>query len=944
MSTLCSAALQDELLRELRRSGVLVWLDKDGDYTPFVDALCQRHRDGAFPIPVVPYRQSFLEVVLALEDHGGGLDNAPLLIHLPGYNEDSVRQTPLLELYRAGTRYRKSLLTLVEETASGRVAPDDIQRFLAAPGLTLAKADAWLDQHSRQQTGGLDAVLAPMSASVLCAELLARNTFLAAHLHDAADLRVLQQHLHRHTGIDDAWLAFYAPGAPDLAALASALGAWLLCVEYVHDLSRPPHLPALQPLRALPEILVKACVALVDQLRRQHPDRYAHIADEAEAGLRDEFAAVRAEDLGRVDTFRCEEVSVLRAALAALQDGDWPKAQRWVKDREGETSFWLQHEQLRRFEWTLVAEATALGLALAQHPRPLHGARDLDEAVARYAESAHRVDRCHRRLEQQRLRLLEPRLPHYGELHAALAALRARYHAWADELCRDFSALCRAHGFLPEDALQQRTLYEQVVHPLLDGADKVALFVVDALRYELAAELLEDLKAPGARVELRPRLAELPTTTAIGMNALAPVARGGRMTLLASGGDLVGFQAGEYGVRRPEDRARAMGQRSIGKPALLLDLRQVCDGDPALLKRQIAQARLIIVHSRELDDAGELRLGLATFELTLRHLKAAWNHLQAAGVKQAVFTADHGFLLLDGAAAPRRYGSKRDPWRRHVWEEQLRDEPGLVAVSLPALGYDGASGALLFREDAGVFATGASGDFAHGGNSPQERVIPVLTIGRQREAGAALSAYRLEAQGEPDVLGLRRLRLRVQLAPQQTGSLGFVAAATIAVALRVPGREDITVTLKDVPGVGLRGGQVALPVRDEWTEVFFALSGERDERARVEVFHPDAVERVEPCVLAAWFQVEGGGPAVGSARAAAPDWREGLADEGARRVFVHIDQHGSISEEEVVRLLGSPRAARRFALEFEGHTSKLPFRVRIETAASGKRYRKEGDV
>ena len=43
---------------------------------------------------------------------------------------------------------------------TGRVAPDDIQRFLAAPGLTLAQADAWLDQHSRQQTGGLDAVLA----------------------------------------------------------------------------------------------------------------------------------------------------------------------------------------------------------------------------------------------------------------------------------------------------------------------------------------------------------------------------------------------------------------------------------------------------------------------------------------------------------------------------------------------------------------------------------------------------------------------------------------------------------------------------------------------------------------------------------------------------------------------------------------------------------------
>ena len=76
-----------------------------------------------------------------------------------------------------------------------------------------------------------------------------------------------------------------------------------------------------------------------------------------------------------------------------------------------------------------------------------------------------------------------------------------------------------------------------------------------------------------------------------------------------------------------------------------------------------------MVHSREIDDAGEANVGLMTFEATLRQLKAAWHHLQAAGVKQFVFTADHGFLLLDKTTAIRGYGSKRNPGRRYVLTE-----------------------------------------------------------------------------------------------------------------------------------------------------------------------------------------------------------------------------------------------------------------------------------
>src|SRR5438105_7179164 len=100
----------------------------------------------------------------------------------------------------------------------------------------------------------------------------------------------------------------------------------------------------------------------------------------------------------------------------------------------------------------------------------------------------------------------------------------------------------------------------------------------------------------------------------------------------------------------------------------------------------------------------------------------------------------------------------------------------MVNVSVSSLGYEGLSGYLLFRDDTAVFATGNAGaTFVHGGNSPQERVIPVLTVTRKRVEQGGYSAYAVEVEALPDVVGLHRLRLRVVFAKQTTTSLGFAA-------------------------------------------------------------------------------------------------------------------------------------------------------------------------
>ena len=74
-----SAVLEAELREEVRRLGVVFFLDKEDAYRGFVDQLAA----SGVPYPVCAYRGSFLELLLALEHHATGVDKTPVLVHLP---------------------------------------------------------------------------------------------------------------------------------------------------------------------------------------------------------------------------------------------------------------------------------------------------------------------------------------------------------------------------------------------------------------------------------------------------------------------------------------------------------------------------------------------------------------------------------------------------------------------------------------------------------------------------------------------------------------------------------------------------------------------------------------------------------------------------------------------------------------------------------------------
>ena len=446
-----SQALAAEVTRKVREQGLVVWIDADRQYTGLVDAL--RAGELGFSYPVVAYRGSYLELMLALEPYGGGLDHEHVLIHLPGVNKETVKETPIFELYKAGTVFEKNLATLIREAALGTARSEEVDAFVRAPGISLEKADQWLEDLRAQPRDALTLQLESRGLDDVVLGLLAGDPRLRGHLPEGGE-KILA-FLEKGLGIGPAWRQ-YRIGDAELSATAVAtlVASWLMAVEFVHDLKEPPVTPALQALTKLGP-LAKECRRLTARFRELHPDIYELAADELQGLLQEERTSHHAGALGSVDTFRFEERTMRAATLGALGRGEWDGAEEMSGARTPESCFWVQRSPALQRTWEILRLAAATGRALAATRRHLDRCGSLDEAVERYAEKLAPVDRRHRLFEQRAHALLASDLDDYDDLLEVRNAVRRAYRDWADTINRAFFSLCVAHGPLPGRSLRQ---------------------------------------------------------------------------------------------------------------------------------------------------------------------------------------------------------------------------------------------------------------------------------------------------------------------------------------------------------------------------------------------------------------------------------------------------------------------------------------------------------
>lgn len=408
----------------------------------------------------------------------------------------------------------------------------------------------------------------------------------------------------------------------------------------------------------------------------------------------------------------------------------------------------------------------------------------VDSYVA--ADGWHRLDRAQRRLEAWVAKLAEE------PEEKPLGVVRRAYDDACQAMAEGFTnALTRANWALP-GAPHQTDVFGEFVG---GHATPVAYFLVDAMRFEMGAELRE--KLPGnSEVTVRHAVGALPSITPIGMAALQPGA-GASFNVVEENGKL-GSRIDTAFL--PDVVARR--KLAAAKVPTLVDLGldELLSLSLAKLAKRVEGAKVVVVRSQEIDHAGEAGFAFQArqvMDTVIDNLARAIRKLAAAGVPSAVATADHGHLFFgterDESMRIDSPGGETVELHRRCWIGRGGSTPpGCVRVSAAALGY-ASDLEFVFPKGTGVFRAGGDLAFVHGGPSLQEMIIPVVSVRTKVEEAGKGKSKALSVTGLPARVTNRIFTATLQLGDQ---NLALFASPTVV-------RPFLTASGRQVGAVGM---------------------------------------------------------------------------------------------------------------------------------------------
>jgi PglZ domain len=837
-----------QLADRIKARRVVVWYDERSEFGPFVDELRGGARAGSklvgggrvggavdggglvtimlggASVRLAEYAGSMFELRSLVEPYVCDDSPAGLVLYLPGCVRDR-RASVLMELEKAGASWEPQLKQLARNVLEQKYTIGVVDELLPFD------RKVTYDDLARAAQGRAGSESPSILRGILH-EARDGESLLAAWLvNDARDeeierkgaTRELVKLLRAHLGLD------LAEGA-GLAKLRASTWRYVLAGEFRSDLS----CAAPASLAGVPEPpsteAVSALRELAKRLRTHFADVYAELADRVEAELGLRSAQLPAEALGAIDTFRFEERALLRYAGSIIADGRFGEALALVAERE--QSFWLDRDVARKAQWETARCMAELGGA----------AREVGAAVAKMSGDAtawlsaytveggwYRVDEAQRNLETWVANLDEE--PEERPLGLVRRAYEDVCHAMAEGFTK---AIVKA-GWAVGGALHQTSVFSEVVSA---RPKPVAYFLVDAMRFEMGVKLMKGLQKRSAEVSIRPALGALPSITPVGMAALLPGASGS-FSVVERGGKL-GAQIEESFL--PDLTARKKFAAARVPKLLDLTLDELLSQKPSKLDKKLEGAQIVIVRSQEIDHAGEAGFTFharQVMDTVIGNLERAILKLAAAGVEQAVVTADHGHLFFaadrDESLRIDAPGGDKVELHRRCWVGRGGATPrGCVRVSASALGYD-SDLELVFPTGSGVFRAGGDLAFHHGGPSLQELVLPVVTVRTKVRQSARPSAGPVSANGLPEAVTNRIFSVTFTFGEKQMllGGAGVVVRPLLMAAGRQVGAVGMAV---DAP-FDRSTGCVTLEPNKPAT-VAFLLSDESVSSLRVVVQDP----------------------------------------------------------------------------------------------------------
>lgn len=751
--------LSGQLDRLLRDHRLVVFYDPREDFRPFLD----EHEvvgTGLGDLPRIcigdtlthlgRFEGSFFALKGSLEPVVQADKPEPLLVYVPGVERDRDGSV-LMELEFAGHCYEPQLRRLARNLLRRQYTDGDIDEMLKPEGLTYHDVERFLGQEGSAKGSLLKLVLGSAGSESLLAK------WLASDQHDAqVEAKLAQPELYR---LIHARIGLALDEGTPLAKARHQTLRFVLINEFRSDLAGgAPDCVAVVPEPATAEERQRIG-AVAAELRAKYGDDYIGLADgiEGELGLAD--AKLEPANLGAIDTFRFEERRLLDYAASLIAAGHHSKAMEVVSGRGH--SFWVDHPSFlgRLAQWEACRLMAELGTAV-DHVRPL--VKKASGTAAKWVEAYtaqdgwYRVDRAQRALEHWVANMEdEPEEP----LERALGVVRRNHEALLKEMSKGFTQALVESSWAVPSVLHQTRIYSELVE---SRGGRVAYFFVDAMRYEMGADLVEQLEG-AEELLLQPAVGVLPSITPLGMGALLPGAAASYSVVEHKG--RLATQIGKEVL--PDLNKRMKYLRAVRPDSMDIDLGELLQKSTKAIGRKLGSAKLIVVRSQSIDGLGEMDGGLLARQImdtVVGNLARAVRKLAKLGIENFVITSDHGHqfsVRKDEDMMMDKPGGDTIDQHRRCWAGHGAQTPAAaVRVSGAQLGYQ-TDLDFIFPRGLAVFRAGGDLAFHHGGCSLQEMVVPVVTLRMPSGEPESSTTSNVVIEGYPKVLTNRTFGLRI---------------------------------------------------------------------------------------------------------------------------------------------------------------------------------------
>lgn len=466
---------------------------------------------------------------------------------------------------------------------------------------------------------------------------------------------------------------------------------------------------------------------------RQYQDSFEMLSDKFsdDLGIRDDLSSRDFKQLIDIDYFRLIDNKIISALANAVLQSDFTADQMAIWIRQRRQSHWYTE-----FEHTYQALDNAAQFIAAFNQVKI----DMDsfvQGIERYTQSWYKLDQLYRKFIYHKLESGEVSL--LNHLNDKIENIYSNNYLL--KLGNRFQEFVESESqWNASPILRQDNFFGHWVKPFLDNNNKIYVIISDAMRYEIADELVSLIRQEDRySADIAPMLSMLPSYTQLGMAALLP-----NETLSiadnTSGTVLVNGQSSQGTSNRSKILKTALQDRGDAITAdNFMQLNR--DGSRELLK---ANDVIYIYHNR-IDHTGDKMhsegQAFEAAEKTLSDLMKIIKKLAAANANNILITADHGFIYqnreidqsdFSGAEVRGKEVLYKD--RRFILGKGLVDSPGLHKFSSEALGLIGDVEVQIPKSINRLRLSGSGSRFVHGGASLQEVVVPVISINKKRQS------------------------------------------------------------------------------------------------------------------------------------------------------------------------------------------------------------------